>query len=92
MRRNGRIDSNQPMIVKALRDAGASVLILSNMGHGCPDLLVGKDGRNVLMEIKDPTRKPSERKLTDDERVFHTLWRGNVFVVETVEEALRMFQ
>lgn len=90
MRRNGRIDANQPLIVKALRDVGASVLILSNMGQGCPDLAVGKDGKNWLMEVKDPTRKPSERKLTDDERVFHCLWRGQVCVVETVEEALKV--
>ena len=88
MRRAGRIDENQPLIVKALRDCGASVLSLSNMGQGCPDLVVGKDGRNWLMEIKDPSRKPSERRLTDDERVFHALWRGQVCVVETAEEAL----
>jgi hypothetical protein len=90
VRRNGRIDANQPLIVKALRDVGASVLILSNVGQGCPDLAVGKDGRNWLMEVKDPTRKPSERKLTDDERTFHVLWRGQVCVVETVEEALKV--
>ncbi len=92
MRRNGRIDANQPFITKALRDAGASVLVLSNMGHGCPDLLVGKDNRNWLMEIKDPSRKPSERRLTEDEQVFHVLWRGHVCVVETVEDALNWIE
>ena len=92
MRRRAKIDANQPLIVRALRDAGASVLHLHELGHGCPDILVGKDGRNVLMEIKDPCRKPSERKLTDDEQEFHGLWRGQVKVVETAEEALRLIE
>jgi len=90
MRRTGRIDANQPLIVKALRGAGASVRILSNVGDGCPDLLVGFRQQNWLMEIKDPTRKPSERQLTDDEKDFFQGWRGQVCMVETVEEALRV--
>ena len=90
MRRRARIDANQPLIVKALREAGASVLSLSPMGGGCPDLLVGYKGRNLLMEIKDPTKKPSQRKLTDDEYVFHSGWAGNVFLVETAVEALKL--
>jgi hypothetical protein len=90
VRRRARIDANQPLIVEALREAGASVLSLSPMGGGCPDLLVGKDGRNYLMEIKDPTKKPSQRTLTPDEFEFHGLWRGIIHVVETVEEALKL--
>jgi len=90
MRRNGRIDANQPLIVKALRDAGATVKSLGNVGDGCPDLLVGFRTKNFLMEIKDPARKPSERRLSDDERAFHFGWNGQVCVVETVEEALKV--
>jgi hypothetical protein len=88
MRRRARIDANQPLIVKALREAGASVLSLSPMGSGCPDLLVGFGGRNFLMEIKDPTKKPSQRELTDDEKEFMRAWLGQVTVVETADEAL----
>jgi Holliday junction resolvase len=90
MRKNGRTDANQSIIVRSLRDAGASVLILSSVGNGCPDILVAKNGRTVLMEIKDPTQKPADRKLTEDERVFHALWRGEIAVVETPCEALRL--
>jgi hypothetical protein len=88
VRQRGKVDANQIEIVMALRKCGASVLSLSNLGFGCPDLLVGKDGRNWLMEIKDGSRKPSERRLTTDERFFHAAWRGQICVVETVEEAL----
>lgn len=88
MRHRGKVDANQSEIVRALRQAGCSVLSISNMGNGCPDLLVGRGGRNYLMEIKDPTRKPSEQKLTDDETTFHLAWNGQVAVVKTVEQAL----
>ncbi len=88
MRRAGRIDGNQTLIVRALREAGASVLILSDMGQGVPDLLVAKAQRTFLLELKDSAQKPSARRLTDDERCFHALWRGEIYVVETPEEAL----
>src|ERR1700734_1671409 len=89
VRRRARIDDNQSAIVKALRQAGASVLSLSPMGGGCPDLLVGKNGLNLLLEIKDPTKKPSQRTLTPDEVEFHASWRGKISVVETADEALK---
>lgn len=89
MRRRAKIDANQPLIVRALRDAGAVVQSLSQMGCGVPDLLVGFRGKNFLFEIKDPTRKPSERTLTDDEKAWHCAWMGQVKTIETIEEALR---
>jgi hypothetical protein len=88
VRRRGKLDANHAEIVRALRQAGASVLSLANMGCGCPDLLVGKDGKNWIMEIKDPMRKPSERRLTEAENEFHAAWRGQICVVETIDEAL----
>ena|ERR1017187_2159849 len=88
MRRRAKIDANQPEIVRALRENGCTVQSLAPMGHGCPDLLVGKDGRNFLLEIKDPNQKPSQRRLTDDEKAWHCAWLGQIAVVETVEEAL----
>jgi hypothetical protein len=80
-----RVDSNQSIIVAALRAAGASVLHLHTVGHGCPDLAVGHAGRNYLVEIKRGTAK-----LTPDEQRFHSEWRGVVHVIRTPEEALEM--
>ena len=59
MRRAAKVDANHSTIVKALRDVGATVLSLASMGHGCPDLVIGKDGKNWLVEVKDPMQKPS---------------------------------
>ena len=78
-----RTDANQAEIVKALRDAGASVQCLHAVGKGCPDLLVGWKGFNVLFEVKSRMGT-----LTPDEREWHSNWEGQVNVVRTWEEAL----
>jgi|GEM_PF-5567154 len=59
MRRSARIDRNQPEIVEALRKLGASVQPLHTAHDGIPDLLVGYQGRNFLLEVKDGTKPPS---------------------------------
>ncbi len=91
MRRAAHIDANQPEIVDALLKAGASVEPkLARLGEGVPDLLVGIRGVNALFEIKDGRKVPSKRKLTDDEKVWHEKWRGKVFVIYSVDDALRV--
>lgn len=86
--RAARIDANQPEIVEALREAGCSVQLLHMVGKGCPDLLVGWQGLNVLVEVKDGSKPPSARKLTPDQEIWHDNWRGQVTVVCSVHEAL----
>ncbi len=90
MRRAAKIDVNQTEIVKALRSVGASVQSLASTGKGCPDLLVGFRGVNWLLEIKDGQKVKSARKLTDDQLVWHESWRGKVYVVESVDQALNL--
>ena len=84
------VDANQAEIVKALRAAGASVEPLHRQGKGCPDLMIGWRGHNILAEAKDGTKPPSARKLTPDEELWHASWRGQVAVVNTVDEALAL--
>lgn len=88
MKRAARIDGNHRPVVEALTKATMRVQSLASMGKGVPDLLVGWRGVNVLLEVKDGTRKPSERTLTADERDWHATWGGQVAVVETPEEAV----
>jgi hypothetical protein len=87
-----RVDANQTQIVSALRAAGATVQLLSAVGQGCPDLLVGYQGNNILMEIKDGKKAPSDRKLTSDQIVWHSEWKGVVFLVTSVDEALQLLR
>lgn len=88
VRRAAKIDANQVEIVKALRQVGASVQSLAATGKGCPDLLVGFRGVNFLMEVKDGEKVKSKRKLTPDQVEWHDSWRGRVYVVEGVDQAL----
>lgn len=89
MRRRGRVDANQRAIVAALRQIGATVQSLADIGHGCPDLLVGYRSRTWLLEVKDGAKLKSKRTLTADEEAWISAWKGApVFVVESVEQAV----
>lgn len=85
-----RVDANQARIVAALRKAGASVQHLHSIGHGCPDLLIGWKGWNLVAEVKDGSQPPSKRKLTSDECKWHQDWNGTVEVVASPEDAVRL--
>lgn len=88
MRRAARTDDNQAEIVRGLRAIGATVQSLAAVGAGVPDLLVGWQGANVLLELKDAAKVPSKRKLTPDQVAWHQAWRGQVATVETLKDAL----
>jgi hypothetical protein len=83
MRHAKRTDANQEAIVKALRDAGAYVWIIS-----LPvDLLVGYKGHTFLVEIKTDARK----RLTALQADFFENWSGSTLArVDSPEAALRM--
>jgi Holliday junction resolvase len=90
MRRAAKVDANQEQIVEALRAVGATVQTLAAVGKGVPDLLVGYQGKTLLLEVKDGRRPPSERRLTEDQLVWHGAWRGGpLAVVDGVDAALR---
>ena len=88
MRRAARTDGNQTEIVSALRAIGASVSPTHTIGGGFPDLVVGFRKRSVLFEVKDPKQPPNKRKLTDDEAIWFGNWKGEAYVIETVEQAI----
>jgi Holliday junction resolvase len=81
---HAKSDANQPAIVKALRQCGASVTVLSAVGDGCPDLMVGYQGQTYAIEIKT-----DKGTLTPDQVKWHGRWKGQVAVVHTVLEALQ---
>lgn len=87
-----RVDENQAQIVTDLRNAGCSVEHLSPLGRGCPDILVGDNKVNYLFEIKNPTKPPSKRKLTMEERTWHCSWLGQVDIIHSAEEALNIMK
>lgn len=89
MRRAAKVDTNHAAIVETLRKAGCSVQSLAAVGQGCPDLLVGRLGRQYLLEVKDGARIPSQRRLTPAQEEWHQRWRGSVSTVHSPREALQ---
>ena len=91
MRRAAKIDANHVQVVLALEAAGATVQSLAAVGQGVPDLLVGFQGKTLLMEIKDGKKSPSHRKLTEQQLAWHGAWLGGpLAVVDGPDAALRM--
>lgn len=84
------MDRNHGQIVAALRAVGASVESLAAAGSGFPDLAVGYHGRNYLLEVKDGSKSASRKRLRPSQVDWHAAWRGQVAVVETVDQALRV--
>lgn len=88
MRRIAKVDANQSEIVAALRKIGASVTPTHQIGNGFVDLVVGWRAKNYLFELKDGTKPPSARRLTDDEAIWFGTWKGEAHVVESAEQAI----
>lgn len=81
-----KVDDNQKEIVKAFRDLGYSVRSTAIIGKGFPDIICGKYGHNWLFEIKDGKKRPSERKLSEDEETFWRDWLGSVHLILSVDD------
>lgn len=84
MRLRARVDANHNEIVNGLRAAGRSVTSIAAIGKGVPDLLVGRNGVNYLLEVKT-----DKGDLTEDQVKFISNWRGEVHIVRTIDEAIR---
>ena len=87
-RRAAKVDANQPEIVKAFRALGCSVLIISQLKK-CADIFVAK-GKTAVVEIKDGTLPPSKRQLTEGEMDFMHSWKGLYFIVESLDDVVRV--
>ena len=83
-----RVDANHAGIAALLAQLGCSVQDLSGVGEGCPDLLVGVAGQNILIEIKDGDKPMSRRGFTPAQKLWHASWRGRAHRVESAEQAL----
>lgn len=86
-----KVDANHPAIVAALRQAGASVQSLAALGKGCPDVLVAYRGQWFVAEIKDGSKAPSRRVLTDAEQDWHATFghKAPVHIWESIDDALQ---
>jgi hypothetical protein len=84
-----KVDKNQAVVVKALRDNNADVYLLHMVGKGIPDLLVAYEGHTILIEIKDGAHKV----FTPDQIKFIAGWKGgDLFRVNNEQEAIELLK
>lgn len=83
-------DANHAAIRDGLRRCGFTVRDIGGLGDGWPDLAVKHrgTGKVKLLEVKDPSKPPSARKLTPAEEEVRDLLGDLYVVVETLEEAV----
>ena len=91
-RYSARADANQPEIVKQLRKLGMSVQC------GMDDILVGWQGKNYWIEIKDPEKtlkKDGSYKSTalkDSQKKLLAEWKGQYSVCHSLERILEVME
>lgn len=79
-------DRNQREIERDLKSVpGVAVFSTHTVGDGFPDLVVSHAGVNYLFEVK-----AGDGKLNYNEQGFFATWRGQVDVIRSAEDALRI--
>ncbi len=82
-----KVDQNHSLIVKTLRDLGCSVFDTSRVGGGFPDIVVGKNNKTILVEIKATEKS----KYTPAQEMFMMNWRGSAVArLNDVDGAIRL--
>lgn len=79
-----RSDANQSTIVAGLREIGAAVIDMHELGQGVPDIAVWFRRRWVLLEVKT-----AKGTLTSDEMDWHLKHPGAAHIVRTLDDALK---
>lgn len=87
MRRAAKKDTTHNEIADALREDGWSVLDLSRLGGGVPDMVVGKPGMACVIEAK--SKPGGVELLTEDERKVYCRWTGPYIIASSPDDARR---
>lgn len=80
MRRAAKRDANEAEIIDALRAAGCHVIQADDI-----DLIVGRAGKNYLIEVKLPKKRDNLRPI---QQRMKAEWCGQYCIVTTPAEAL----
>jgi rhamnose utilization protein RhaD (predicted bifunctional aldolase and dehydrogenase) len=84
-----RVDENHKLIKHTFIALGASVLDLSRVGQGCPDLLIGYKNKSVFVEVKSSNKA----HFTEHQLKFINSWRGGAISrIDTVDGAIKLIK
>lgn len=83
-----RVDRVQPAVVEELRAHGCSVIHTHAVGGNAPDLVVGRRGHTVLVELKTPGREKREKDRLVKQAEARAAWRGASYIQATTGEAI----
>jgi Holliday junction resolvase len=88
-----RSDAAQPGIVDELRAMGFSVILTHRSGGDAPDIIVGKLGITVLVEIKSPHRLKGDKQHQIKQAAAREAWLGDAYIrASTTAEIIDCFQ
>ncbi len=85
-----RRDGNHKEIKEELEKYGFSVHDAANLGDSFPDLVVAFQGITGLIEVKDGSKVPSKRKLSEGQIEFQQRWKGYIDTVINTKDCLKL--
>lgn len=85
--RHKKKDANHGYLVKFFRACGALVDDVSDLSGLGYDIIVCYAGETVMVEIKDGSKPPSQRRLTESEEAAKARWGKKFAVIEDEEQA-----
>jgi hypothetical protein len=83
-----RKDQNHNALVGTLERIGCSVFDTSQVGGGFPDLVVGRNGRTMLIELKKELWTPKDVRAS--QYFFANGWKGHYAIASTDDEVIRI--
>lgn len=82
-----KVDANQSEIVKTFKALGCSVVDLSSVGRGCPDLVIGINKMTIFVEIKSSAKA----SYTSHQIEWMQNWRGGTVArIDSIDAAVRL--
>jgi hypothetical protein len=86
VRRAAKKDQNHNALADAFKSFGFTVADTSRLGDDFPDMVVGKMGFNILVEVK----RDAKAKLTDGQFQFFHHWKGWTEVVRSIDDVQKI--
>lgn len=92
MRYKLRKDNQHAQIVAELLQSGFAVADTYQAGAGFPDLVISRNGLNVLCEIKTQTGlKTALDRLRPSQVLFQARWKGPIITAFSASEIVHSF-